>query len=57
MHLLQTAVAKDSYSQYLQFAAGVRELPPVYLRDLMEFNYAAKPVPLDEGLAALFATA
>ncbi len=43
MHLLQTAVAKDSYSQYLQFAAGVRELPPVYLRDLMEFNYAAKP--------------
>ncbi|MDM7965801.1 glutamate synthase large subunit [Blastomonas fulva] len=48
MHLLQTAVAKDSYSQYLQFAEGVRQLPPVYLRDLMEFNYAPKAVPLDE---------
>ena len=48
MHLLQTAVAKDSYSQYLQFAEGVRQLPPVYLRDLMEFNYAPKAVPIDE---------
>jgi len=48
MHLLQSAVAKDSYSQYLQFAEGVRQLPPIYLRDLMEFNYAPRPVPLDE---------
>ena len=48
MHLLQTAVAKDSYSSYLQFSQGVRELEPVYLRDLMEFNYADEPVPIDE---------
>ncbi|MEZ5707787.1 MAG: glutamate synthase large subunit [Blastomonas sp.] len=48
MHLLQSAVANDSYSTYLQFAEGVRGLPPVYLRDLMEFNYAAKPVAIDE---------
>ncbi len=48
MHLLQSSVAKDSYSTYLQFAAGVRELPPIYLRDLMEFNYPGEGVPLDE---------
>ena len=48
MHLLQTAVAKDSYSSYLQFSAGVRSLDPVYLRDLMEFNYARESLPVDQ---------
>jgi glutamate synthase (NADPH/NADH) large chain len=45
MHLLQTAVATDSYSTYLQFARGVADLPPVYLRDLLQFNFP------DEGIA------
>ena len=48
MHLLQTAVSTDSYSSYLQFSRGIRDLEPVYLRDLMEFNYAEDPVPIDE---------
>ncbi|MBA4755352.1 MAG: glutamate synthase large subunit [Sphingobium sp.] len=48
MHLLQAAVATDSYSTYLQFSRGVRDLPPVYLRDLMEFNFAREAVPIDE---------
>ena len=48
MHLLQTAVGTDSYSTYLQFARGVRDLPPVYLRDLLEFNFAREAVPIDE---------
>jgi glutamate synthase (NADPH/NADH) large chain len=48
MHLLQTAVATDSYSLYLQFSRGVADLPPIYLRDLMEFNTPAQAVPLDE---------
>ncbi len=47
MHLLQTAVGTDSYSTYLQFSRGVADLPPVYLRDLMEFNYAKETVPLE----------
>jgi glutamate synthase (NADPH/NADH) large chain len=47
MHLLQTAVGTDSYSTYLQFARGVRDLPPVYLRDLLEFNYAKEAVAID----------
>ncbi len=47
MHLLQTAVGTDSYSTYLQFSRGVADLPAVYLRDLMEFNYAKEAVPLE----------
>lgn len=48
MHLLQSSVATDSYSTYLQFARGVRDLPPVYLRDLLEFNYPAEAAPIDQ---------
>ena len=48
MHLLQTSVATDSYSTYIQFARGVRDLPPIYLRDLLEFNYVNQAVPIDE---------
>ncbi len=44
IHLLQTAVSTDSYSTYLQFSRANRELPPVYLRDLLEFNFATTPL-------------
>lgn len=47
MHLLQTAVGTDSYSTYLQFARGVRDLPPVFLRDLLEFNYPREGIAID----------
>lgn len=48
MHMLQTAVSTDSYSTYLQFSRGVRDLPPVYLRDLLEFNFPAEGVGIDQ---------
>jgi len=48
MHTLQTAVATDSYSTYLQFSRGVRDLPPVYLRDLLEFNFPAEGFGIDQ---------
>src|SRR5690606_16950256 len=48
IHLLQTAVATDSYQTYLQFSRGVRDLPPVALRDLLEFNWSKEPLPLEE---------
>ncbi|PTQ13527.1 glutamate synthase large subunit [Sphingomonas oleivorans] len=47
MHLLQSSVSTDSYSTYLQFSRGVKDLPPVYLRDLLEFNWAREPIPID----------
>ena len=48
MHLLQSAVATDSYTQYLQFSRGVADLPPVYLRDLLQFNFPADGVAIDQ---------
>ena len=48
MHLLQTAVSTDSYSTYLQFSRGIDDLPPVYLRDLLEFNFPAEGVPVEQ---------
>lgn len=48
MHMLQTAVSTDSYSSYLAFSRGVRDMPPVYLRDLLEFNFPAEGVPIDQ---------
>ena len=48
MHLLQTAVGTDSYSTYLQFARGVADLPPVYLRDLLEFNFPAQGIAVEQ---------
>ncbi len=48
MHLLQTAVSTDSYTSYLQFSRGVADLPPVYLRDLLQFNFPADGLPVDQ---------
>jgi glutamate synthase (NADPH/NADH) large chain len=48
MHLLQSAVASDSYSTYLQFSRGVEALPPVYLRDLLQFNFPDEGIPQDQ---------
>jgi len=48
MHLLQTAVATDSYSTYLQFSRGVADLPPVYLRDLLQFNFPEDGIPVEQ---------
>jgi glutamate synthase (NADPH/NADH) large chain len=47
MHLLQSAVSSDSYSTYLQFSRGVRDMPPVYLRDLLEFNFPNDGIAID----------
>ncbi len=48
IHLLQAAVASDSYGQYLRYVQGLRELPPVSLRDLLDFKPLDEPVELDE---------
>ncbi|MBO9712429.1 glutamate synthase large subunit [Sphingomonas sp.] len=48
MHLLQTSVSNDSYSTYLQFSRGVRDMPPVYLRDLLEFNFPEHGISIDQ---------
>ncbi|MFW2851064.1 glutamate synthase large subunit [Sphingomonas sp. TX0543] len=48
MHLLQTSVSTDSYSTYLQFSRGVSDLPAIYLRDLLQFNFPSEGLPVDQ---------
>lgn len=48
MHLLQTAVGTDSYSTYQKFSRGVADLPPVYLRDLLQFNFPDEGIAIDQ---------
>ncbi len=45
IHILQSAVAGESYSIYKKFSAGVRKLGPIFLRDLLDFK------PLGEAAA------
>ena len=49
IHTLQTAVATDSYATYRRYADAVRKMPPVALRDLLDFRFEGrKPIPVDE---------
>uniref|UniRef100_UPI00286E3E98 glutamate synthase large subunit n=1 Tax=Sandarakinorhabdus sp. TaxID=1916663 RepID=UPI00286E3E98 len=47
IHLLQTAVSRDSYSDYQKFSRGVQALPPISLRDLLDFVPGTKAVPIE----------
>jgi len=49
-HLLQRAIAGESFDQYESFARLVDERPPTELHDLLEIDVPAgvEPVPLDE---------
>ena len=44
IHLLQTAVEKDTYATYLKYSEGIRKLPPIWLRDLLDFKPAVQPI-------------
>ncbi len=48
IHILQSAVATDSFATYRKYLDGVRSAPPINLRDLMEFSPKADPVPIEE---------
>ncbi|HTW28079.1 MAG TPA: glutamate synthase large subunit, partial [Acetobacteraceae bacterium] len=49
IHTLQTAVATDSYTTYRRYADAVRRMPPIALRDLLDFRTEGrKPIPVDE---------
>ncbi len=48
IHTLQQAVQTDSYSTFKRYSEGVRKLPAVALRDLLDFKPGRKPVPLED---------
>ncbi|HEY1710055.1 MAG TPA: glutamate synthase large subunit [Rhizomicrobium sp.] len=48
IHKLQTAVATDSYGVFRDYSKGVRSLPPVSLRHLMDFRSNNQPIALED---------
>jgi glutamate synthase (NADPH/NADH) large chain len=49
IHLLQHACTTDSYAAYRRYAEAVRKMPPVALRDLLDFRAVGrKPISVDE---------
>ena len=48
MHMLQNAVATDSYARYRSYSEAVHGSPPINLRDLMEFESKQPAVPIEE---------
>ncbi|GEO82430.1 glutamate synthase large subunit [Pararhodospirillum oryzae] len=48
IHLLQKAVATDSYQTFKAYTAGLRKLPPINLRDMLDFRLGARPTPVEE---------
>jgi glutamate synthase (NADPH) large chain len=48
IHLLQSAVGNGSYEQYKKYSAGIHNLPPINIRDLIEFKNKRKPIDINE---------
>ncbi|MGE0715303.1 MAG: glutamate synthase large subunit [Alphaproteobacteria bacterium] len=48
IHTLQHACATDSYATYKRYSEGVRRLPPITLRDLLDFRTKRPAISLDE---------
>ncbi len=48
IHLLQSAVGSGSYEQYKRYSAGIHNLPPINIRDLLEFKKSRDKISTDE---------
>ena len=48
IHLLQSAVGSGSYEKYKKYSAGIHNLPPINLRDLLEFKNAQKSIKISD---------
>ena len=48
IHMLQSALATDSYATYKKFAEGVYALPPIQIRNLLGFKTERQAIGLEE---------
>ncbi|MGH7090166.1 MAG: glutamate synthase-related protein, partial [Stellaceae bacterium] len=48
VHTLQTAVGSDSYGTFKRYTEGLRKLPPINLRDLLDFKPRGAGISVDE---------
>ena len=43
MHMMQSACGNGSYKQFKAFSEGLRKLPPIHVRDLLDFKPVGEP--------------
>ncbi len=48
MHTLQAACQRGSYSMWQQYSEKIQAMPPIHLRDLLDFKPLGDPVPLEK---------
>ena len=48
IHLLQSAVGSGSYEQYKRYSTGIHNLPPINIRDLLEFKNSKEAIDIKE---------
>tara|TARA_Y100000590_G_scaffold8259_1_gene10350 strand:- start:4983 stop:9485 length:4503 start_codon:yes stop_codon:yes gene_type:complete len=48
IHMLQSAVANNSYDTYKKYAQAIYDLPVINLRDLLDFKQSKKPINIQE---------
>ncbi|WP_374345840.1 glutamate synthase large subunit [Phenylobacterium sp.] len=48
IHTLQSACDRGDYDLYKRFSDGMRRMPTIQLRDLLDWRLAERPTPVDE---------
>ena len=48
IHVLQHAVGTGSYEHYKKYSKGIQDLPPINLRDLLQFDNKRKSIDIKE---------
>jgi glutamate synthase (NADPH/NADH) large chain len=48
IHMMQTAVATENYALFKKYTAGLRDLPPISVRDLLEIKPAGEAIPIEQ---------
>ncbi|HVR65311.1 MAG TPA: glutamate synthase large subunit [Verrucomicrobiae bacterium] len=48
IHMLQSAVSSEAYQTFKRYSEAVAKLPPVTLRDLLDFRQGRTPISIDE---------
>jgi glutamate synthase (NADPH/NADH) large chain len=48
IHMLQKACDSGSYAAFKSYSEGMRALPPIHLRDMLDFKPRGEAIPIDE---------
>ncbi len=48
MHVLQAACDQSSYALWQKYSKSMKDRDPIHLRDLLDFTYDQKPIPIEE---------